>query len=93
MKALIISFLAAIGIVATPALANTAAVKAQQAVAHRTVAQVCQTEKLLAKAKKESWKLASQHCKAAKQNAKASVKQAKVAAKSAKAATKTATKM
>lgn len=88
MKAMIVLSLAAIGFVATPAFANTSALKTQRVAAHRTVAQVCQSERQMANNKKESWKLANQHCQAAKQTARASIKQAKMAANHAKAVTK-----
>ena len=85
MKASILTAIAALGLVTTPALAaNTTSVRAARMEAHRDVAQVCASQRAMAKAKKESWKLASQNCNAAKRQAKLAQKQAHTAAKAAK---------
>lgn len=85
MKTSILTAIAVLGLAASPALASTAtSVKATRATTHRTVAQVCSSQRAMAKAKKESWKLASQNCNAAKRQARLALKQAHTAAKAAK---------
>lgn len=79
MKASLITAIAVLGFAASPALAATASsVTSARATAHRTVEQVCQSQRAMAKAKKESWKVANQNCNAAKQQAKLTVRKAKM---------------
>ena len=84
MKASIITAIAVLGLAASPALALTATSgKTMPVASHRTVAQICQSQRAMAKAKKESWKLASQNCNAAKHQAKLAQKRVHAAAKAA----------
>lgn len=93
MKASIITAIAALGLAATPALASTAtAVKTTRAATHRSVAQICQSERAMAKEKKVSWKIASERCNAAKHQAKLAVGKAKYAQRQTHGAAKTAKK-